>query len=395
MLIFTEELMIYKDFKGKKLSALGLGCMRLPKCGPADSDIDTAAVSDMAAYALSKGINYFDVAYGYHGGNAENVIGEVLSAYSRDTFYLADKFPGYDVRNFGKEEQIFEEQLKKCRTDHFDFYLLHNVCELNIEQYMSESFPLDFFLRQKENGRIGHLGFSCHGKIETHRRFLSKFGEHMEFCQIELNWLDWELQNAAEKAAGLNEKEIPIWVMEPVRGGMLAKLDYDNEKALQKLLPGITDVEACFRFIQSVPGTVVTLSGMSQMDQLVQNIGIFEKEEKLTGEQFEGLLAIGGSLASKGTIPCTGCRYCTGYCPHEINIPEVIRTYNDHVITGGGFRSPQYLGGLPKSKWPQSCLHCGACAAVCPQKIDIPSVMEDYSKRLSDDRLFNSITGGY
>ncbi|MCQ2401664.1 MAG: aldo/keto reductase [Lachnospiraceae bacterium] len=387
--------MIYKDFCGKKLSALGLGCMRLPKNGPKDSDIDVNAVAAMAETALKNGINYFDVAYGYHAGNAENVIGEVLSAYPRDSFYLADKFPGYDVSNFGHEEELFEEQLKKCKTDYFDFYLLHNVCEMNIEQYMSDNFPLRYFLTQKENGRIKHLGFSCHGKPETHERFLERFGPYMEFCQIELNWLDWNLQKAKEKVRGLNEKNIPIWVMEPVRGGMLAKLDDKNEKKLQELIPGVTAVEADFRFIQSVPGVCVTLSGMSNMEQLKQNIEIFSEEKKLSEEQFDGLISIGNDLASVGTIPCTGCRYCTGYCPQEIDIPNVIGTYNDHVITGGGFRSPQYLGGLPKSKWPQSCLHCGACAAVCPQKIDIPSVMEDYSERLSKDELFLRITGGY
>lgn len=387
--------MIYKDFKGKKLSALGLGCMRLPKCGERDNDIDIKATEEMVDHALKSGINYFDVAYGYHAGYSETVIGEILSRYPRDSFYLADKFPGYDISNFGHEEERFEEQLKKCRVDHFDFYLLHNVCEMNIEQYMSDDFPLDYFLKQKENGRITHLGFSCHGKTETHERFLSKFGKYMEFCQIELNWLDWNLQDAKAKVRGLNEKNIPIWVMEPVRGGQLSKLDDINEAKLNKLIPGVSTVEADFRFIQSVPGVCVTLSGMSAMEQLKQNISIFETEKKLSEDQFNGLISIGDDIASVGTVPCTGCRYCTGYCPQEINIPEVIKTYNDHVITGGGYRSPQFLGGLPKSKWPQSCIACGSCAAVCPQHIDIPSVMADYSERLSKDKLFNSITGGY
>lgn len=387
--------MIYKEFHGIKLSSLGLGCMRLPKCGEKDNDIDVRAASEMVEYAINNGVNYFDVAYGYHAGHAETVIGDILSKYPRNSFYLADKFPGYDVSNFGHEEELFEEQLKKCKVGYFDFYLLHNVCEMNIEQYMSDDFPLEYYLKQKKNGRIKHLGFSCHGKPETHERFLEKFGPYMEFCQIELNWLDWDLQKAKEKVRGLNEKNIPIWVMEPVRGGMLAKLDDKNEKKLQELIPGVTAVEADFRFIETVPGVCVTLSGMSNIEQLKQNIEIFSEEKKLSEEQFDGLISIGDDLASVGTIPCTGCRYCTGYCPQEIDIPNVIGTYNDHVITGGGFRSPQYLGGLPKSKWPQSCLHCGACAAVCPQKIDIPSVMEDYSERLSKDELFLRIIGGY
>jgi predicted aldo/keto reductase-like oxidoreductase len=190
--------MIYKNFQDIKLSSLGMGCMRLPV--DANKEIDMAATAEMVEYAISRGVNYFDTAWGYHGGKSELAMGEILSHYPRESFYLASKFPGYDLKNMGKVEEIFEEQLRKCKVDYFDFYLFHNVCELNIDAYLDESYGIfEFLQKQLENGRIKHLGFSTHGTLETMGRFLDKYGKYMEFCQIQLNWLDWEFQNAKEK----------------------------------------------------------------------------------------------------------------------------------------------------------------------------------------------------
>lgn len=183
--------MIYKNFQGKKLSALGLGAMRLPVVDGNDSLIDVDASKEMVAYAMEQGINYYDTAWGYHGGNSELVMGEILKEYPRDSFYLASKFPGYDLGNMGKVEEIFEKQLEKCQTPYFDFYLFHNVCELNIDGYLDEKNGIfDYLMEQKKNGRIKHLGFSTHGTLETMERFLKAYGKDMEFCQIQINWLD-------------------------------------------------------------------------------------------------------------------------------------------------------------------------------------------------------------
>lgn len=218
--------MIYRDFQGKKLSALGFGTMRLPIKGGNYSDIDEAAAKEMFDYAIAHGVNYFDTAWGYHDGESENVVGKLLSAYPRDSFYLASKFPGYDLSNMGKAEEIFEKQLKKCRTDYFDFYLFHNVCELNIDAYLNEDkyHTHAYLTAQRDKGRIKHLGFSAHGSIDVIERFLDRFGEDMEFCQLQINWLDWTFQDAKAKVELIRKRNIPIWVMEPLRGGRLVHL---------------------------------------------------------------------------------------------------------------------------------------------------------------------------
>lgn len=180
--------MQYKDFKGLKLSALGMGCMRLPVIDGNDAQVDEAAAKEMIDYAMAHGVNYYDTAWGYHNGNSETVLGRALAQYPREQFYLADKFPGYDLSNMGKVEEIFEEQLKKCGVDYFDFYLFHNVCEMNIDAYLDSKYgTYDYLMEQKKNGRIRHLGFSCHGAMPVLQRFLDAYGKDMEFCQLQLN----------------------------------------------------------------------------------------------------------------------------------------------------------------------------------------------------------------
>ena len=184
--------MLYKEFQGKKLSALGMGAMRLPVVDREDSRIDEEAAARMVAYAMEHGVNYYDTAWGYHGGNSELVMGRALKNYPRESFYLADKFPGYDLSNMGKVKEIFEEQLKKCGVEYFDFYLFHNVCEMNIDAYLDRSYGIyDYLLAQKKAGRIRHLGFSAHGSCEVMERFLEAYGKDMEFCQ-KRKWSCWK-----------------------------------------------------------------------------------------------------------------------------------------------------------------------------------------------------------
>ena len=192
--------MVYKKFQDLELSALGMGAMRLPVVNGSDSEIDEAATEEMVAYAMEHGINYYDTAWGYHNGNSELVMGKLLEKYPRESFYLATKFPGYDLSNMGKVQEIFEKQREKCRVSYFDFYLFHNVCEMNIDAYLDEKYGIfDYLMEQKKNGRIRHLGFSAHGNLDVMKRFLEAYGEYMEFCQIQLNYLDWTFQDAKEK----------------------------------------------------------------------------------------------------------------------------------------------------------------------------------------------------
>ena len=195
--------MIYKNFKDLKLSRLGLGTMRLPL--NENGLIDEEETYKMIDYALKNGINYFDTAYKYHDGESEKVVGKILKQYPREDYYLATKFPGYDIALMSKVEEVFEEQLKKCQVDYFDFYLFHNVYEKNIDLYLDEKYGiLAYLLKQKENGRIKHLGFSVHGSYDVTKRFLEAYGQHMEFCQIQLNYLDYEFQDAKSKSPAGN-----------------------------------------------------------------------------------------------------------------------------------------------------------------------------------------------
>ena len=207
--------MIYHEFKGLQLSALGMGCMRFPTIAEGENKIiDKAATKELISYAIGHGVNYFDTAWPYHDGMSEPVMGELLADYPRDSFYLATKFPGYDSSFLSRVSEIFENQLTRCKTDYFDFYLCHNVSEKNIEGYFNEEFGIIRYLKkQKEAGRIKHLGFSTHGSLYTIKRFLDAYGKDMEFCQLQINWLDWTFQKAKEKIELVASYGFPVWVM--------------------------------------------------------------------------------------------------------------------------------------------------------------------------------------
>ncbi len=374
--------MIYRQFRNLKLSALGMGTMRLPTKAD-NSEIDMEAAEAMVDYAMAHGVNYYDTAWGYHDGNSEIFVGKALSRYPRDSFFLATKFPGYDLSNMGKVEEIFEKQLQKCRTDYFDFYLFHNVCEMNIDEYLDRNFnTFDYLIKQKKNGRIRHLGFSAHGSLEVMKRFLDYYGEAMEFCQIQLNYLDWSFQDAKAKAELLNLHNIPIFVMEPLRGGRLANLTEEEAEPLKKLRPDESIPAWAFRFIQSVPGVVVTLSGMSDAEQLSENVRIFETEAPLNKEETDVLLKTAYEMVAKAGVPCTACRYCVPHCPQGLDIPGLLKLYNEHSFTGGGFLAPMALMAIPTEKHPDACLGCRSCEKVCPQQIKISEALADFSKKL-------------
>lgn len=375
--------MIYKVFQGKKLSALGMGCMRLPVLEGDDSRPDQAAVEEMVAYAMNSGVNYYDTAWGYHGGNSETALGKALAGYPRESFYLADKFPGYDLENMPRVEEIFEAQLQKCGVEYFDFYLFHNVCEMNIDAYLDEEryHIFSYLMAQKANGRIRHLGFSCHGAMPVLRRFMKAYGEHMEFCQLQLNYVDWTFQNARAKVELLEEYRIPVWVMEPLRGGKLARLPEEGERKLKALRPREEIPAWAFRFLQSVPSVTVTLSGMSNFEQLRENIATFETEKPLDREEMETLLSVAGGMLDR-SLPCTACRYCTTHCPKGLDIPKLLELYNEHTFTGGGFIAPMALMAVPEEKHPSACIGCRSCERVCPQQIRISEAMADFAARL-------------
>ncbi len=373
--------MIYKDFKGLKLSALGLGTMRLPVIDGKDGQINEEATAKMVALAMEQGINYFDTAWMYHEYMSEVVIGKILKQYPRDSFYLATKFPGMKKESRENPASIFEKQLEKCQVDYFDFYLIHNLNENNLAGYLDDNDPvMPYLLEQKENGRIRHLGLSVHGSAETLKAFLNKWGEHMEFCQIQLNYIDWKLQLACDKVALLNERNIPIWVMEPLRGGKLATLSEANTAKLKALRPDEGIPAWGFRYLQSIPGVTMVLSGMSNEEQIMDNIRTFSTDCPLNEEEMKVIGEIAAEMS--GGVPCTSCRYCTTVCPMGLDIPNLIGMYNEHVFSEGGFLAPMLVSAMHKDKRPDACLRCRACEKMCPQNIKISEVLDDFTAML-------------
>lgn len=386
--------MIYKEFQDKKLSMLGFGGMRLPTV-EGTGEIDMEHTAQMVDFALSSGVNYFDTAFFYHQGNSENVLGELLSKYSRDTWYLGDKWPGNFVEvkngklhmamgNMGMKDQtfdsvkdIFECQLDKCGVEYFDFYMLHNVTESTFDLYTNEEYGIvRQLLEEKEAGRIKHFGISTHGRPETINKFLNIY-DCFEFALLQVNYLDWSLQEANKKYHVLKKHKIPIFAMEPIRGGKLAKLDDESAEILGTFRPNDSHVSWAVRFLQSLSNMYVVVSGMSSLDQLKENIELFQKLDPLSSDEDKALKEVVAKMAT--FVPCTSCRYCVDICPMNLDIPLLISLYNEQSNIKGWYVN-DVLGALEEEKRPQACIGCGACNPMCPQNIDIAEVLADFAK---------------
>lgn len=373
--------MYYNGFQGKQLSGLGFGAMRLPLLADTPgTPVDEAQVERMVDYAIAHGVNYFDTAYPYHNGLSEIIIAKALSRYPREKYFLATKYPGHQISSAYDPEAIFEEQLRKCNVKYFDFYLLHNVYENSISTYLDPRWDiLGYFREQKRLGRIRHLGFSSHGGIDCLRDFLHTCGDDMEFCQIQLNYLDWTLQDAKARYELLKERDIPVWVMEPVRGGRLAQLEKADVERLAALRPDEDPVAWAFRFLQGLPHVKMILSGMSDMQQMEANVKTFEDRKVLDEKELETLLDMAEGM--KDPIPCTACRYCCDGCPQGLDIPMLLATYND-VRFSPEVNVGMRVEALPEDKRPSACVGCGKCSEICPQGIDVPKEMEQFSEAL-------------
>ena len=370
--------MVYKtDFQDLELSGLGFGMMRLPLM-PGSKEIDQKAVEEMVDLAIAGGVKYFDTAAPYHDGFSEIATGKALSRYPRESYFLADKYPGHQIAASYDPKATFEEQLKKCGVEYFDFYLMHNLNEFSISNYLDPKWGIvDYFIEQKKLGRIRHLGFSTHGDVPCIERFLDAYGEHMEFCQMQLNYLDWTLQDAKSKYEMLTERGIPVWVMEPVRGGKLAALNESAASRLKALRPEESIPAWAFRFLQGLPNVKMILSGMSSLEQMQDNLRTFQERKTLNEEEMSVLMDIAEQL--KGTVPCTGCRYCVKTCPAHLEIPEIIKIYNEAKFYPSINLDMKRLA-LGEAGKSENCLGCGMCAKLCPQKINVPELMPEMTK---------------
>ena len=374
--------MLTNDFQGLALSRLGFGAMRLPLL-PGRKEptaIDEAQVDAMVDYAMAHGVNYFDTAHPYHGGLSERVLGRSLARYPRQSWYLADKYPGHQIAQRYDPAAIFEEQLERCGVDYFDFYLLHNVYENSIQVYMDPQWGiLDYFVEQKRLGRIKHLGFSCHGGLPTLARFLDYCGDKMEFCQLQLNYLDWTLQQGREKYDLLTARGIPVWVMEPIRGGRLAALTGGQMDALRCLRPQDSAAAWALRFLQGLPNVKMILSGMSSLEQMVENVDTFTQDRPLTEAEAAALLELAEGM--KDAVPCTACRYCCDGCPMGLDIPAMIAACNEaRFALSSNVR--MRFDALPEDKRPAACIACGKCSRTCPQGIDVPAVLKELAQAM-------------
>ena len=367
--------MIYNDFNGLNLSRLGFGCMRFA-ANPETGEIDQEKVNAMFKKAIEGGVNYFDTAYPYLGGKSEIAVAEALKDYPRESYYLADKFPGHSLVAPVDNIQLFHRSLEKCGTDYFDFYLLHNVSEYSIKTYESPEYHIiPDILKMKEEGKIRHLGFSCHGGTEFLEDFLTRYEGMFEFVQIQLNYLDWTLQNAKKAYEIITNHGLGVWVMESVRGGKLASLPEESSARLKAFDPNASDASFGFRFLQDLPNVKVILSGMNEMFQVEDNLKTFETHKPLSEAERNTLFEI-AELMKKG-VPCTACRYCCDGCPMELDIPYLLECYNGFKTGGSGITPSMRLDGLPEEKRAQACIQCGQCAHACPQHIDVPAALAE------------------
>jgi len=393
--------MIYKKFKDKELSWLGMGVMRMPTTEPG-GPIDEEKAVKLIDHAYNNGVNYFDTSYFYHGGDSERFIGKALSRYPRDSWYLADKMPGnmmtyadgkLSLNGFGMDSweisgaaDVFDYQLNKCGVDYFDFYLLHNVSETTYGIYTNEELAIvDYLIDQKRAGRIKHLGFSAHGRAETIESFLkyleSKgFLDYVEFFMIQLNYLDWTLQGADRKYELLTKYNMPVFVMEPTRGGKLCNLKDAADNLLKSSRPSDSQASWAFRYLQSLDNVALVLSGMTTMEQLEENIEIFDTKNPITSEEKTLLDKVVETIAE--LAPCTACRYCVDICPKGLDIPLLLSMYNEAAYeVSWTIRSA--INALDANKTPADCITCGLCNPLCPQEINIPSALKKFDKLLA------------
>ena len=367
----------------EKMPKLGFGLMRLPE---KDGKIDHDHLCRMVDAYLQAGMNYFDTAYVYHGGNSEKAIREALvKRHPRDSFMLATKLPAWCLKNKEDRDRIFNEQLERCGVDYFDFYLLHSIEDGSNGDTYEKLDCFSWGLQKKAEGKIRHFGFSFHGSPAYLIRVLNAHPE-IEFVQIQLNYADWTnpVVRSGELYQILHDRNIPMIIMEPVKGGTLASLTPELEAKYRAVRPEASIASWALRFVGSLPGVMTILSGMSTWEQMEDNIGTFTRFEPLSEAERALVDEVRSIMLNVKQIGCTSCRYCTAGCPMNIAIPDVFRAMNTMTLYGDVFRPKAFYGGLLGQGHGRAadCIACGQCEGVCPQHLPIIDLLKQASEKL-------------
>lgn len=370
-----------KKFKNLDISAIGFGLMRLPqKFG----EPDVAATQAMVDYAMEHGINYYDTAWFYHGGKSELTAGKVLKKYPRNSFYLADKLPLSRLDGKDSVLKFFNEQLKKCQLDYFDFYLAHNINKSEW-QTLKECNVYEQLLQKKKEGKIKYLGFSIHDTPELLEEVISTY--KWDFVQLPINLIDWEKTdstgwygvNAKKQYEIATKAGLPVVVMNPLKGGQLSTLNPKAVELLKKENPDASPSSWSLRYVASLENVFCVLSGMTEMEHMTDNVNTFINFKPLTEKEQKVLSNAIAVYKSSGAITCTYCQYCVG-CPVGIDIPKNFNIYNQYKADNKKENFIAAYESIKAENRADKCINCGVCKPKCPQNLDIPKLLKEVDK---------------
>ncbi len=374
------------------MKKLGFGMMRLPLLDVNDeSSVDFESVNEMVDLFMDRGFNFFDTAYPYHMGNSEVAFRKAVSErYPRESYVIADKLPLFSINSEDQLEPIFNEQLERTGVDYFDYYLLHNVSGFSETGFLDVN-SFGFANKMKAEGKIKHLGLSTHANAEYLENILNLHPE-MEFVLLQINYLDWENEGVeSRKCYEVARKyDLPILIMEPLKGGFLADIPDEAEKLMKDYNPDASVASWAMRFVNGLDGVCMVLSGASSLEQLQQNIDDYENFTPLNDDEYEIIEKAREIINSNITVECTKCKYCLEACPVSINIPKLFDLYNNDMIqnldqwTAVGNAYVNY-SKIPGAGLASDCIYCKDCIEECPQHINIPEVMKKVAERFERD----------
>lgn len=374
------------DLKSLMPKKLGFGCMRLPVVNGDTSAIDDARFCAMIDSYIEQGFRYFDTAYPYHNEKSEEAVRRCLvNRYDREKFFLATKMPVWLVKEKADYAKIFETQRQRCGVEYFDFYLLHAMNKERVEQ-AEEMGGFDFVQQMKAEGKIRHIGFSFHDTAEVLEDTLSRHPE-MEFVQLQINYYDWDSPNVqSRKCYEVAVKYgVPVIVMEPVKGGTLANMVGEPANILTSLDKDASYASFAIRYAASLENVMLVLSGMSDEEQLADNISYMREFQPLSKEEQAAIARVVEELEKLPTIACTKCRYCVEGCPKKISIPDVFHAYNSVVQFGlNDITKGNYNRAVEGQGKPEDCIKCGKCEKQCPQHLEIRNLLEKVAETFTN-----------